>query len=54
MSRMVTADRVDKGTIPDEPALFDMAAEVHELIEEVHRRRRQHDQPANIRGNKPA
>ena len=46
--RMVAPQRVDEGTMADEPVFLDVAAEVHELVDQVHACRRAHEQPADV------
>ena len=36
MGGVMTPDRVDEGSIAHEPVFIDMAAEVHEFIDEIH------------------
>src|SRR6516164_6766087 len=36
MRRVMTSQAVHEGTVPDEPALLDMTAEVHELVHQIH------------------
>ena len=50
----MAADRVDERGVAHEPVLVDVAAEVHELVDQVHRRRRRDEEPADVGGERPA
>ena len=51
VGRVMTPDRIYQREVSDKSVVVDMAAEMHEFIDEVHRRRRQNEQPSAIRGN---
>ena len=46
--------RVDERRVAHEPVVIDVAAEMHELVDQVHRRRRRDQQPADIGRDQPA
>src|SRR5271166_1822995 len=48
MGSMVTPQSVDEGTIAHEPVFLDMAAEVHELVYEIHACRHAHEKPTDV------
>jgi hypothetical protein len=45
---MMPPQRVDEWAILDEPALVEMAAKMHEHIDQIHSRGHTHKQPADI------
>ena len=45
----MAAQRVDEGAAAHEPVLVDVAAEMHELVDQVHAAGRRHEQPADVR-----
>src|ERR1700719_2238262 len=47
MGGVMTPQRVHERTIAHEPAFLHMAAEVPELVDEIHARRHAHEQPAD-------
>ncbi len=54
MRGVVTAQRVHEWEIAHEPVLVDVAAKMHELVDQVHARRHAHEQPADIRRQQQA
>src|SRR5215472_9470165 len=48
MGRMMATQRVDERAMAHEPVLVYMAAEIHELVDEIHAGRHAHEQPADI------
>ena len=48
MRGVMAAQRIDEGTVAHEPVLVDMAAEVHELVDQIHAGGHAHEQPADI------
>ena len=48
MGGVMAAQRVDERAVAHEPVLVDVAAEVHELVDQVHARGHAHEQPADV------
>src|SRR5262249_34312281 len=46
--------RIDEGAIANEPIFLDVAAEMHELVDEIHAGRHAHKKPTDIRGKNVA
>jgi hypothetical protein len=46
---MMPPQRIDEGAVPHEPIFFDVTAEMHEFVDEIHARGHAHEKPTDIR-----
>jgi len=53
MGGVMTPERIDEARMADEPVFIDVTAEMHEIVDQIHRRPGRNQQPADIGQNQP-